>query len=395
MQILYSAPDVEIPGTHGGSAHVTEVINSLLKSKNRVYLICRKEKNRKVNEKSKGLELIRIPIFFKSGFFKTLNYFLFTFIISFYLCLFKKVDTVYERGRIFGGAATLVGWVFRKPSIYELNEPVIYVPILTGMNENSITYKLLRFWHYFTVKKATVITATHKSALAGLPEKKCIVISYGANPDKFNPDTETKDIKEKYGLIDKKAVLYIGSFRPWHQCENIIHTAREVVKQNNKTRFMMIGKGEKFNECKKLVEEFNLQNNVILLGEVSYEEIPAYVNASDICLALFDQNYEPFQKFGYYYSPIKVHEYKACGKPVVASDMGNLRELVKNGKNGLLVDSTKISEISDAILYLIQHEKIARHMGKTNRREVIEEYNWDKINEEILRELRKRIQSGG
>ncbi|MBS3064671.1 MAG: glycosyltransferase, partial [DPANN group archaeon] len=117
-------------------------------------------------------------------------------------------------------------------------------------------------------------------------------------------------------------------------------------------------------------------------------KVPSIIGTATICLALFDsKNYLPFQKFGYFYSPIKVHEYKACGKPVIASDIGNLKELVKNNVNGFLVNESDIDEISSAIIKLLKNKKLRAKMGGTNRKEVLETYNWDYVNKQILSRL--------
>ena len=146
----------------------------------------------------------------------------------------------------------------------------------------------------------------------------------------------------------------------------------------------MIGEGQKLHACIQMAKALGIQENVIFTGKIALEKVPDYINASDICLALFDRKYAPFKKLGYYYSPIKIHEDKACGKPVIASDYPLLREIIKDGVNGFVVDETKINELAVAMKKLMQNPQMMQKMGKKNREEVEKIYNWDYFNRKIL-----------
>src|SRR3989344_4116307 len=87
------------------------------------------------------------------------------------------------------------------------------------------------------------------------------------------------------------------------------------------------------------------------------------------------RQYPSFKKSQFFYSSIKIHEYKACGKPVIASDFGNLKKLVKDGINGLLVNEQRPREIEQAILKLITNKNLSRKISLANRKEDLERYS--------------------
>ena len=146
----------------------------------------------------------------------------------------------------------------------------------------------------------------------------------------------------------------------------------------------MVGAGERLASLIELTKRSRLTKSVFFTGKIPLHEVPCYINSSDICFALFDRNYRPFQLFGYYYSPIKLHEYKSCGKAVIASDYPQLRELVKNGINGYTVDETNISALQHSIQYLLQRPSLLKKISSYNRREVLQRYTWDHFNRTIL-----------
>ncbi len=385
MKILYLAPEMVLPGTHGGSSHVIEAVESLTRLGNKIIIICKMGEKQKFHEIN-NIEYIRIPSI-PTSIGKNISYFLSTFLITAYLILIKKTDLIYERGRIFGGPGVLVAKLLGKKSIYEMIEPFAEVPALTGqIKEGSLLHKIIKKWHYFTVNKATLVTITHNSFLKGI-NTNYVYVDTGVDPTKFHPDIDCKEIKMKYHLKDGKTIVYNGSFNEWHSCKNIIEAAKILIKKDNEIKLLMIGDGQRYKNCNKLVEGYNLKNNIILTGKIKFNEVPKYINASDICLALFDREYPPFKKFSYYYSPIKTNEYKACGKAIIASDFGNLKILIKPKINGLLVNEHNINEIANAIELLVNNNKLRYKIGKNNRKEVLEEFNWDIINSKLLRVL--------
>ena len=112
---------------------------------------------------------------------------------------------------------------------------------------------------------------------------------------------------------------------------------------------------------------------------VPYRDVPLYINASNICVAPFAANRD--EKVGL--SPLKIHEYMACGKPVIGSNLPPTSRYVGDAR-GILVDPTSIDEIANAMIYLLEHPEEAKRMGENGRRAVKEKYNWGKMEERLL-----------
>lgn len=380
MKILYATSNVSIPGRSGDTTHVQELCNSFSK-KNKVYSITYKKKGQKFVEKFNDnlimYRILNIPLI------KPLALFIQTFFLSIYLIIFKRIDVVDERGKLFGGAAILASAIFRKPRVYELNEPIVESLVLEKrMKKNGILYKFANFWMNWNIKLSHKVTVTHENVLKN---KKSVLVHYGANIKKFKPKVNGSDkIKKKFNL-EGVAFYYIGSFAPWHNIDHIVRAGAKIAKKYPKTKFLLIGKQHKKGEdIAKLVEKLNVSENFILIDNILYKDVPKWNAAVDVCLAIFDNNYEPFRKFGFYYSPIKIHEYLASGKPVIASDMGNLARIIKNNHNGILVKPNDIKSLERAMELFISNKAKLRQMSKNARTSAEKIYNWDKHADDII-----------
>ncbi len=384
MKIFYSALDLSIPGTHGGSSHALETINSLKKLGHEVIVFCSNSGKQPFFEQKEKITFYRFPVP-NSGFFKIFFMVFLSTVFVKYCLFFKKIDVIWERARIFGGIGVFFGNLFGKKTILELNEPVIAgARISKKFKPNSFLFKSLKNWFHFTAKKANIITVTHLSLAKNLSKEKVKLIGYGANPETFSPALRYSNIRKKLNLHKGQTVLYSGSFREWHALKKIVLSAEKIVKVFPKAKFLLIGSGPEFLKTRQLVFDKNLQNNVLFLGKIPYKKMPQFVNASDICLALFDPEYALFKKFDYFYSPIKVHEYKACGKPVIATQMGNLTKLVQNNVNGFTVKNNNPDKIAQKISFLIKNVSSAKKIGKFNRKEILEKDNWLNVTKGIL-----------
>src|SRR3989344_6035965 len=287
MNVLYSAVDIKLPDYHGGSTHVEEVVKSLIKLKNKVILVIGKNNGQKFHEKKSNLEIFRLPNFFEKGLLKTINYWVFSSLIFAYIYFFRKIDLVYERARIFGGTATIIGSYFKKKSILELNEPVIWVPLIKkDIKKNSFKHKLLKKIFNSSIKKASLITVTHESIKKLLPKNKTIVTDYGANPQKFNPNI--KKAKINFKTEKNKTFLYSGSFQEWHAINKMLNGFNKAIKVDKKLKLILIGNGPLHEEAKKFIKKNNLEKNILLLGKISKNKLPSYINSADFCFALFD-----------------------------------------------------------------------------------------------------------
>lgn len=374
MNILYIAEDISLPDHHGGSTHAQETIDNLPNHFDKVVVLCKQKNGQPTKEIIDDITYYRSKPT-KSKISKNL----------FSLVKMKEtvrtiiqtedIDCVWQRNRIFGGQGIIVGKEMGKKTLLEMNEPI-------ECSKDHPAYPLIAKWFHHLTPYADKVTGTHKNMFNRINKAKRIHIHYGTNPEKFNIAKSSYEVKRQLGLTDP-VLFYSGSFQRWHSIEPALHAFNDITRVFPKAKFLLVGDGQQKKYLEKVVQMLRIKG-VRFLGEIPYESMCEYINASDVCLALFDRNNKTIKDLDYFYSPIKVHEYKACGKPIVASNIGNLNELVRNGINGYVVDEQKTNEIRDAVLRLFEDQGLCKTIGENNIREVEEKYRWDYVTKQVV-----------
>jgi glycosyltransferase involved in cell wall biosynthesis len=378
MNILYIAEDISLPGFHGGSTHVQETINSLTNLGHKVVLICKKESNQKNIETIGKIKHIRLALPEKPLQKNWILFFNLGKIVSETLKK-ENIDLIWQRNRIFGNQGIIIGKKTGLKTLLEMNEPI-------ETSKNSKLFVLIKKWFYHSAKSADKITGTHKCMFKNIPKEKQVHIHYGSNPEIFNPKKIDKKITKEFDLKNK-TIFYSGSFQQWHCLESAINAFKIILTKNPSAVFLLAGNGPQKEKLEKKAKVEKIKQ-IFFLGNIATKKLATYINASDVCLALFDRNFAPIQKYGYFYSPIKVHDYKACGKPVIASNIGNLKNLVKESENGLLVNEKQISEIATTIEKLFGNKKLLHKIHTNNLKDTKTKYNWTNVTKTILEEIK-------
>lgn len=243
---------------------------------------------------------------------------------------------------------------------------------------SSIKIKFFEYFGIFVFKKADAIIAVTqgiKNYLIdhGVDKTKVWVIGNGANTELFKPIKDSKALKELKNRLhinnDEKIVLFVGYLAPWQGVEYFIYAAPLIIKEIQKTKFLIVGDGILKGKLESLTNELNMGYNIIFTGGVPYEKVPQYVNISDVCIV-------PKRKMRTGYSPLKLYEYMACGKPVIATNIAGF-EILEQYNAGILVNPENSEELSNAIVKLLKNKQLREQMGANGRKLVVREYSWE------------------
>lgn len=199
----------------------------------------------------------------------------------------------------------------------------------------------------------------------------------------FGENGWSDDLESRYGK--SKVLLYAGGLTKDRGTLESIQALQEIIKKAPEAKLAFLGEfkggsGEYKEEVHAYIKKTNLERYVDFLGYVPHEKVVEYMNIAKVC-TLFLQPIPRYKKA----VSIKLFEYMACGKPVVASNFTEIRKVVKEADCGILVDPTNVDEIANAILYLLEHLEEAKRMGENGRRAVEEKYNWEKMEEKLLK----------
>jgi glycosyltransferase involved in cell wall biosynthesis len=209
----------------------------------------------------------------------------------------------------------------------------------------------------------------------GADPSKVHAIKAGVDAQRFNPHIDCHMIREKLGISNEDVVLF---FMGWlYSFSGLREVASELEKTKDKypyIKLLIVGEGDLYHDLQQMKNDSGLQQ-LFLTGWQPYEKIPEYVAASDICLLPAYDN-EIMRNI----VPIKMYEYLACGKPVIATKLpGIMREF---GEGNGVVYVGKPAEVLQKVLELCGNdgamkEERARAIG------FVKKYSWDKITDEF------------
>ncbi|VVB55591.1 D-inositol-3-phosphate glycosyltransferase [uncultured archaeon] len=249
--------------------------------------------------------------------------------------------------------------------------------ILSGYHQKlSIAYhKIIMYLILKHVDKIITVSNNTKTDLIkcfSIPGDKIKVIYLAADKIYYRrTNDEIIPIKKKYGL-NSKIILYIGTLEPRKNVVGLIKSFHILKNLGLEHKLVIVGrKGWGYIEIFECVKKLNLQKDVIFLGYVPTEDLPAMYSMSD--LFVYPSFYE-----GFGLPPL---EAMACGCPVIASNTSSLPEVV--GDAGIMIDPYNIDELSEAMYSVLINEMDRKDMIKKGL-ERAEMFSWKKTAEETL-----------
>jgi D-inositol-3-phosphate glycosyltransferase len=212
-----------------------------------------------------------------------------------------------------------------------------------------------------------------------LPER-IGVIPCGVNPELFRPVNGIEARKET-GLDNGKVVLYAGRIDPLKGIANLIK-AFSYLEDKQNTKLAIIGGGESSREetthLKKLARELGVEGRIIFTGTVKQDRMPYYYSAADVCVVP-----SFYESFG-----LVALESLSCGTPVVANDVGDLRNIIRQGETGYVIDGNDPAQLAEKIALILDKPDYERESVSSIRNSV-KEFHWANIAESLADEFRR------
>lgn len=210
--------------------------------------------------------------------------------------------------------------------------------------------------------------------LRGVEADKIDVIPNGVDITHFVPVNKNPGLIRKFGLEDKISIGFIGSFYKFEGLSTIIKAMPEILAKRKNAVLFLVGSGEQEQSLKELAGQMGLNNSVIFTGQVPHNEILDYYSIIDILVYPREKS-----RLTDIVTPLKPLEAMAMEKPVIGSDVGGIKELVRDGESGLLFKADDIRDLADKCLRLMENSAACRDLGIKARKYVARERDWGKI----------------
>ncbi len=289
-----------------------------------------------------------------------------------------RPDFIYERASLYSTAGIQLARALDRPLILELNSPLAVEQATyrqTGLG------KLAARAESWILSRADAVVAVSSSlrsyavSLGAAPDRVHVVPN-GVNPELFHPDASDLNTGPDLGV--GPVLGFVGGLSPWHGVEVLPALLERLIGRYPDIRLVIAGDGPLRGDLEREARERGLERSIVFTGALPHEEIPAWIRRFDIALAPY-----PRPKHDFYFSPLKIFEYMACGVPVVAAGLGQIPDIVRDGETGLLYPPDKPGVLLAACERLLDEPRLRESLGRAAAKDIRANYTWNRNAERV------------
>jgi glycosyltransferase involved in cell wall biosynthesis len=293
----------------------------------------------------------------------------------------RDVDWVYERFASFQA----LGRTFQRhgtPWILETQGPFYEE---AKHDRRSVALARLARRHELTAYRECDVLVCVSYALrslllreAGLAPHKVIVVPNGVDPHLFVPRDPARRTDPR-----TLAIAYTGSLTAWQSLDVLLRAMGVLASEGVPLSLRVIGDGAMREEWETLARDLGLADRVRFLGKLPHAQVPDILAAADLGFAGHGRN-----RLGVlYHSPLKIYEYLAMAKPVVASASEDALTAVRDGENGFVYEPGDPADLARALRRAWSRRDHLLAMGARAREEVLARHTWRHRAEHLQREV--------
>ena len=291
----------------------------------------------------------------------------------------RRPDVIYERFTANSAAPTLVARLLGIPIVQEVN-------LLVGAGRFRplvLEYLTRRIERWVLAHSALVVTVSNrfKDVLVemGTPPEKVLVCPNAIDPRLFvHLNTNPKPVFQQNKRGRRLVIGYVGSFIPYHRLDLLVQAAERLKGLTPPLRFLIVGEGAERARIERMVEAAWLGGRFQFTGRVPHEDVPAQIARMDIAVMPGSNTWG---------SPVKLLEYMAMAKPVIAPRVPPIEEVIAHGRNGVLFEPGSLASLRQALELLIGDDKLRRDIGRQARLDVLERHTWHHNARRVLASL--------
>lgn len=377
--ILYTAFDI-VPSPKGASTHILHNLRGLVNGGHSVHLITPNDGLLPPEDTIEGARVTRIPQDLSDNFLaRAVN---FGKSVAAHLAIHPGYEIVHFRNIWDGFQIAQNKRKIGYKTLFEVNGlPSIELKYHYPGMDSELLAKI-KEQEIATLHLADAIICPSNVtrdyiASFGLDRKRVTVIPNGVSPSDFLPTPlPARDGREP-------VLLYIGTLADWQGLDIVIKALPKILNvQPVKLRIVGRGRSRQRKMLAKQIRKLGLEDHVIVQPAVPHHEIPELIAKADICiapLALNDRNVTQGA------CPIKVLEYMAAGRPLLASNMPIVRELVRDDVDGLLFSPNDPEDLARQANLLLRDMELSQRLAESAAAHVREKFTWHESQKKLLK----------
>lgn len=291
------------------------------------------------------------------------------------------INALYQRlslGNFFG---VYLKYKKQIPLILEFNGSEIWASEKWGGRKLLFLslYKKIETYHLTHADLIVVVSAPLKEELIGrgIAADRILINPNGVNTDKFDAQLNAHELRASLGLSDKKVFGFIGTFAEWHGVLVLAHAIVSFYNQypqyKDSVRFLLIGSGNLLQQTKQIIEAGGYAEQVVFADKIEQHKAPMFLAACDYFLSPHVPNPDGSKFFG---SPTKLFEYMAMAKPIIASDLDQIGEILRRHDAALLVPPGDAASLARAMNILLEDQHRATQLAQHAYEAANKHYTW-------------------
>lgn len=399
MNILYLCADPGIPiRSHKGSAiHVRALINALSRLGHQVSLLTPRAGPVDGPTPEAQLFEVRVPDHSSSPTEMEREQLAITTAQDVYragkeLLAWEAFDFIYERYSLWSDAGARLANESGLPLVVEINAPL---RLEASRYRSLINAELAAAIEKNLIKVAAILVVVSEPIKKYLLElgaspDKILVLPNGVDEQYFHPAVDGRPVRSRLGLEHKFVVGFVGTARPWHDLDALIESMAILKSKSFTARLPASPPLEPYhlllvgNFPPRLVESIqrhNLVGMTTIVDSVPNCNVPDYLAAMNVAVSPHPAMPD------FYFSPLKLFEYLACGVPTVAADLPPLADVIEPGENGLLYLPGSPHDLATQISALADDPVRSEKMGMRGAKKVLSDYTWVGNAQKIIRHI--------
>jgi len=384
-RVLYTAFDV-VPSPKGASTHILHNIRGLVNGQFDVHLVTPNDGVLPTEDTIEGARVTRISQDLSQNFLARATHF--GKAVFNHLALHHEYDVAHYRNIWDGLAIAQNKKRFGYKTLFEVNGlpsielkyhyPGIDSELLTKIKEQEIATLHLSD----AIICPSNVTRDYIASL-GLPLRLVTVIPNGVSPSDFS----ASPLPSREGRIP--TLLYIGTLADWQGLEVVVKALPKILEQRA-VRLHIVGRGRsrqrKF--LAKQIRKLGVEESVIVQPAVPHHEIPALIASADICVAPLGFNDRNVTQGA---CPIKVLEYMAGGRPLLASNLPIVRELAREDVDALLFSPNDPDDFAKQALTLLDDLELSKRLADSASERALTKFTWHESQKKLLKVYQKLL----
>lgn len=390
-RILYLSADsgVALDGTKGASIHIREFVETLSSVGHDVTVAVSKLETGhgiaidyavrvlpEVPEVSLT-NLVEVSANERQSLKEAANFLRNKYTLEFILELHNTVpfDLIYERYSLFNIAGHMAASALGIPLVLEINAPLVYEARQYRKLHHLDLAKSVESFLFSNSDHIVAVSSGLKDYILKIAgDAEVSVIPNGVSLENFDSAERNMKWRRKMTHHPETDFLigFVGSIKPWHGVEFLIDAFAKLNTQDQAFSLCIVGNGDKNYQSalEQQCQNGGFNKRVKFLGAVPYESIPEVMKSMDVLVAPYPQ------MENFYFSPLKIFEYMASKQPIVSSAIGQIEDVLTDGKNALLVPAGDASSLQKALLRIRQDSQLARRLSEAAHSDVSTSHLW-------------------